>query len=82
MLSRILAFLTEMDSRRWRTAAVTAVLLVAVVIMFLVGKSSLGVEAEARMEHWLQWYSGSPWAFAVTVLLFVVSAFLDRKTHV
>ncbi|WP_282007977.1 TVP38/TMEM64 family protein [Brevundimonas aveniformis] len=82
MLSRILAFLTEMDSRRWRTAAVTAVLLAAVVMMFLVGKSSLGVEAEARMEHWLQGYSGSPWAFAVTVLLFVVSAFLGAPQFI
>ncbi|MBN8553717.1 MAG: TVP38/TMEM64 family protein [Caulobacterales bacterium] len=65
-----------MDARRWRTAVVTVLLLAAVVTMFLIGKSSLGVEAEARMEQWLQGYSGSPWAFAVTVLLFVVSAFL------
>lgn len=82
MLTRILDFLTEMDSRRWRTAAVTVILLAAVVVMFLVGKSSLGVEAEALMEQWLQGYSGSPWAFAVTVFLFVVSAFLGAPQFI
>jgi len=76
MLTRILAFLTEMDARRWRTAAVTVLLLAGVITMFLVGKSSLGVGAEAQLERWLQGYSGSPWAFAATVALFVASAFL------
>lgn len=76
MLSRFTEFLTAMDARRWRTAAVTLLLLGAVLVMFLVGKSSLGVETEARMELWLQGYRGSPWAFIATVLLFVVSAFV------
>jgi len=76
MISRIAAFLTEMDSRRWRTALVTVALLTGVLVMFLVGKSTLGLEAEERLEQWLQGYSGSPWAFAATVVLFVVSAFL------
>lgn len=76
MLRRAVAFLTEMDARRWRTAAVTVLLLGLVVAVLLAGKSSLGVEAEERLEHWLQGYAGSPWAFAATVLLFVISAFL------
>jgi uncharacterized membrane protein YdjX (TVP38/TMEM64 family) len=82
MLARIIAFLTEMDARRWRTAVVTVLLLAGVLAMFVVGKSSLGVEAEARMEHWLQGYAGSPWAFAVTVVLFVVSAFLGAPQFI
>lgn len=82
MIARLLAFLTEMDARRWRTAAVTVLLLAVVVAMFLVGKSTLGVQAEARMEEWLQGYSGSPWAFAITVLLFVVSAFFGAPQFI
>lgn len=76
MLSRIAGFLTEMDARRWRTAAATALLLGLMVAILLIGKSSLGVEAEARLEHWLEGYAGSPWAFAATVALFVLSAFI------
>lgn len=76
MLTRVTEFLTAMDARRWRTAVVTLLLLAAVLVMFLIGKSSLGVEAETRMEHWLQGYRGSSWAFVATVLLFVASAFL------
>lgn len=76
MLNRIGRFLTEMDSRRWRTAAVTALLLAATVGLLLLGKTQMGQQAEHDLEAWLQGYRGSPWAFAATVVLFVVSAFV------
>jgi len=76
MIRQAWSFLTEMDSRRWRTAFVTVALLAATLGLLLFGKSQLGLETERALEAWLQGYAGSPWAFAATVLLFVLAAFI------
>ncbi len=78
----ILDFILNMEARRWRALLATALLLAAMAGLFAVGKGSLGLEAEHRMEAWLQGYAGSPWAFAVTVLLFVVAAFVGAPQFI
>ena len=39
-------------------------------------RAALGLEAEHRLEAWLQGYAGGPWAFLATVVLFVGAAFI------
>lgn len=75
-MRRILDFILNMEGRRWRTVAATALVLAATVGLLMFGKSQFGLAAEEKLESWLQGYAGSPWAFAVTVVLFVVSAFI------
>lgn len=76
MIRRILDFVLNMEAARWRAALATVVLLGAVVALLLVGKAALGLEAEHRLEAWLQGYAGGPWAFVATVILFVGAAFI------
>lgn len=76
MIRQAWSFLTEMDSRRWRTAAVTALLLAAVAAVFLLGKTSLGVQAEHRLEAWLEGFQVGPIGLLATVAVFIVAAFL------
>ncbi len=75
-MRRILDFILNMEARRWRVLLATVLLLGATLGLLVLGKSQLGLEAEANLEAWLQGYAGSPWAFAVTVVLFVASAFI------
>lgn len=75
-MRRILDFILNMEGRRWRTLLATVLLLGATLGLLALGKSQFGLAAEANLEAWLQGYAGSPWAFAVTVVLFVASAFI------
>ena len=75
-------FILNMEVRRWRTALATAVLLGVTIGLLMVGKSQLGLDAEERMEAWLQGYAGSPWAFAATVILFTTAAFLGAPQFI
>ena len=75
-MRRILDFILNMEARRWRTLLATVLLLGATIGLLALGKSQFGLAAEANLEAWLQGYAGSPWAFAVTVVLFVASAFI------
>jgi Uncharacterized conserved protein len=78
----ILDFILNMEARRWR-AALATLLLLAVTLGFLaLAKSQFGLDSEARLQAWLQGYSGSPWAFFITVLVFVLSAFLGAPQFV
>lgn len=75
-MRRILDFILNMEARRWRVLLATVLLLGATLGLLALGKSQFGLAAEAKLEAWLQGYAGSPWAFAVTVVLFVASAFI------
>ncbi len=81
-MRRILDFILNMEGRRWRTALAAALLLGATLGLLALGKHAFDLGAEAKLEAWLQGYAGSPWAFAVTVVLFVVSAFFGAPQFI
>jgi uncharacterized membrane protein YdjX (TVP38/TMEM64 family) len=82
MIRCVLDFVLNMEAARWRAVAATTVLLLAVVGLFLLGKQALGLHAEEKLRHWLEGYAGSPWAFAATVALFVVAAFVGAPQFI
>jgi len=81
-MRRLLDFLLNMEARRWRTALAATLLLAATVGLLWLGKTQLGLQAEHRLEAWLQGYAGSPWAFVATVILFVVAAFIGAPQFI
>lgn len=81
-MRRLLDFILNMEGRRWRAALATALLLGATVALLMIGKSQMGLEAEEKLEAWLQGYAGSPWAFAATVLLFIAAAFIGAPQFI
>ena len=82
MMRRLLDFILNMEGRRWRTLLATALLLGATVALLMIGKSQMGLEAEEKLEAWLQGYAGSPWAFAATVALFIAAAFIGAPQFI
>ena len=70
-MRRLLDFIFNMETRRWRAALATALLLGATLGLLALGKTQLGLAAEENLEAWLQGYRGSPWAFAATIVLFI-----------
>jgi uncharacterized membrane protein YdjX (TVP38/TMEM64 family) len=81
-MRRILDFILNMEARRWKAALATALLLAATLGLLAIGKSQLGLATEAKLEAWLQGYAGSPWAFAATIVLFVISAFIGAPQFI
>lgn len=81
-MRRFLDFILNMEGRRWRALLATALLLGATLALLAVGKSQMGLEAEEKLEAWLQGYAGSPWAFAATVVLFVAAAFIGAPQFI
>ena len=81
-MRRVVAFILNMEARRWRTALAAALLLGATVGLLALGKSQFGLAAEENLEGWLQGYRGSPWAFAATVTLFVLAAFIGAPQFI
>lgn len=81
-MRRLLDFILNMEGRRWRVVLATALLLGATVGLLAIGKSQLGLAAEENLEAWLQGYDGSPWAFAATVVLFILAAFIGAPQFI
>lgn len=81
-MRRFLDFILNMEARRWKAALATALLLGATLGLLALGKTQLGLATEAKLEAWLQGYAGSPWAFAATIVLFVVSAFIGAPQFI
>jgi uncharacterized membrane protein YdjX (TVP38/TMEM64 family) len=81
-MRRFLDFILNMEARRWKAALATALLLAATLGLLALGKTQLGLATEAKLEAWLQGYAGSPWAFAATIVLFVVSAFIGAPQFI
>ena len=53
----------------------TALLLGAMIALFAVGKSQLGLEAEGRLEDWLAGFRQGPWGLVAAIVVFTISAF-------
>jgi uncharacterized membrane protein YdjX (TVP38/TMEM64 family) len=82
LMARFLDFILNMEGRRWRALLATALLLGATVGLLAIGKSQMGLDAEDRLEAWLRGYAGSPWAFAATIGLFIIAAFIGAPQFI
>lgn len=78
----ILDFISNMEARRWRAVLATVVLLGAMVALFAVGKSQLGLDAEARLEAWLGGFRHGPWGLPAAVIVFTVAAFFGAPQFI
>ena len=74
-MKRLLDFVMTMDSRAWRTAAVSFLLFGGVGIIFLFGTKLFGFDGETTVEHWMTASNGL-WSLPVAVLAFAVLAFV------
>ncbi len=81
-MRRILNFILNMEARRWKVVVATVLLLGATLGLLALGKTQLGLATEAKLEAWLQGYAGSPWAFAATIVLFTLSAFIGAPQFI
>ena len=81
-MRRVLDFILNMESRRWRTALAVALLLGATLGLLALGKHAFDLGAEEKLEAWLRGYAGSPWAFLATVVLFVVAALVGAPQFI
>ncbi len=73
---RLPDFLLEMDRRLWRALAISVLLLATVGVVFLLGKTQLGIEGERAVTDWLSGFAGSPWGLLAAVAAFTISAYL------
>lgn len=78
----IIDFLSNMEARRWRAVLATALLLGAMIALFAVGKSQLGLEAEGRLEDWLAGFRQGPWGLVAAIAVFTVSAFFGAPQFI
>ncbi|MET3834849.1 putative membrane protein YdjX (TVP38/TMEM64 family) [Brevundimonas sp. UYEF29] len=78
----IIDFLSNMEARRWRAVLATALLLGAMIALFAVGKSRLGLEAEGRLEDWLAGFRQGPWGLVAAIVVFTVSAFFGAPQFI
>ncbi|WP_306003834.1 TVP38/TMEM64 family protein [Brevundimonas sp. C43] len=81
-MSRFFDFLSNMEARRWRAVLATALLLGAMIALFAVGKSQLGLEAEGRLEAWLAGFRQGPWGLVAAIVVFTVSAFFGAPQFI
>ncbi len=78
----IIDFLSNMEARRWRAVLATALLLGAMIGLFAVGKSQLGLEAEGGLEDWLAGFRQGPWGLVAAIVVFTVSAFFGAPQFI
>ena len=78
----IVDFLSNMEARRWRAVLATALLLGAMIALFAVGKSQLGLGAEERLEAWLTGFRHGPWGLVAAIVVFTVSAFFGAPQFI
>jgi uncharacterized membrane protein YdjX (TVP38/TMEM64 family) len=76
------SFFWNMESKRWRALLVTLGLFASVGLIFLFGRTQLGVDTEHELEAWLQGFAGSPWGLVAAVLIFTLASFVGAPQFV
>lgn len=74
-MRQLIAFLTNMDARAWRTVAVTLALFGGVAATVVFGARAMGLDGERTLQAWLSAAQG-PWALPVAVGAFAALAFV------
>jgi uncharacterized membrane protein YdjX (TVP38/TMEM64 family) len=72
----IFEFITNLDSRAWRSLAATFVLFGGVGLVFLFGASLLGLKGAAAVESWMNVGARGPYGLPAAVAGFTLLAFL------
>ncbi len=75
-MKRLWSFLTNPDTRAWRTIAVSFLLFGGVGTVFVFGASLLGLKGVGAIQAWMSVGAHGPWAFPAAVAGFTVLAFL------
>jgi uncharacterized membrane protein YdjX (TVP38/TMEM64 family) len=79
----ILRFLTSLDRRAVRAVVVSLLLILAVALVFVLGRTTaIFDEDDAPLINWMQANAESPWALPVTILVFCAAAFLGAPQFV
>jgi uncharacterized membrane protein YdjX (TVP38/TMEM64 family) len=69
-------FLVNMDAKRWRTAAFALGMFAAIGLLFLFGKTTLGLDTEREVTEGLRHYAGGPWGLIAAIVVFTAAAFI------
>ena len=80
-MQRIVEFLMQMDTRRWRGGLAGLLVLLGITVVFAFGRQQF-TAAEGDVAHWLEGYRASPWGLMATILLFVATAFVGAPQFV
>jgi uncharacterized membrane protein YdjX (TVP38/TMEM64 family) len=77
MFQPLLRYLTNLDARAIRAVIVSALLFVAVALVFVMGRTTaIFDEDDAPIFQWLQSHAQSPWSLPATIVLFTLASFL------
>ncbi|MEE9347336.1 MAG: TVP38/TMEM64 family protein, partial [Robiginitomaculum sp.] len=68
-------FITQLDKKAVRAIGVTLAMFTLVFAMIILGRHYLGVD-ESTLQNWFSAVNGSAWALPVTILVFVLAAFI------
>jgi uncharacterized membrane protein YdjX (TVP38/TMEM64 family) len=74
--------LTHLDTRPWRTIAVSFLLFGGVGVVFLLGATLLGLNTATHVERWIGAGAAGPWSPFVAVAGFTLLAFLGAPQFV
>ena len=80
-MKKIVAFITNMDARAWRTIWVSLALLGGVGVLMILGKSGAFGFAD-HIDEQLAGLRNSPWGLPATIAVFILTAFVAAPQFV
>jgi uncharacterized membrane protein YdjX (TVP38/TMEM64 family) len=81
-MARLWSFFVSMDARAWGAIGVTCGLIAAMAAVFLLGRTTLGLETEQELERWLSGLAGSAWGLPAVIALFTAAAFIGAPQFI